>query len=211
MSVVDKFYCECEKAVTDTPESIPKYIAIRTTHLGDRIFDEEVRKKLVQDCESTIRELETYAREIKSELDEYSSKLNEQFFWSSNIPNKLDNRKAFESTIFAVTGGMNPILTRKEGNMFKESFGSPQLREYVENKKIEAEIKIPATMHTISGLVREYDDICDLIEDTKKAVPQIEQFIPLIKSLGNTFDPYLAERFRERMILAKNGLRMQVG
>ena len=50
------------------------------------------------------------------------------------------------------------------------------------------------------------------IEEVKESIEVIKNFELLIIYLENvSFDPDLSDRFRERMFLARNGIRLKVG
>jgi hypothetical protein len=210
MSIVDSFYCECEKAITETLESIPTYIAKQTLHLGDRIFDEETREKLIENCKSNTKELKRYKRELKSQGDGYTHDFNENIFWAYHLSPKLNDRRDFEITVLAGRRGTDPVISKEDERMLLESYGLPQLREYIEKRRIEAEIAAEQNLKNISEILKETAGLANQLEDNKKAIEALKNFKSFVHSLGNTFDLNLSDRFRQRMFLARNGVRLKV-
>ncbi len=213
MSVVDRLYCVCERVVEGESKVIPRYVANIVIQHGKKIFDEKKREEIIKECESKQKQLhKRFWSELKEDVDKYQHELNEFTFWSITLPNSLDDYKGFCSAVQWNSRGFDPKITMEEGKMLLESYGTTQLREYVEKKKIEAIVKFPKAQKNYEETLDEMKQIGREVKEVKKSIEVIKNFEALIESLKNeSFDQNLSNRFIERMYLARNGVRLKVG
>jgi uncharacterized short protein YbdD (DUF466 family) len=207
---MEKLYCKCERVIEGSSEEFPKYLANVVMHHGGEILDETGRRRIIEECESKIREYNKHIWKLKRAGDKYTHKERQLLFWAITLPNSLEDFDGFYSVVKWNAEGMGPVLSRKKEEMLLESYGSPQLKKYVEEMRLKAESKIPKFEEDFTRNVKELRELLSSQREAEKSIRILKDFGSLEKSIGNEeFNPSLSETFKQRILLARVGLQLR--
>lgn len=211
MSAVDRLYCLCEDVVEGNCDHVPRYFANIVIKYGKEVFDKNVREEIIEECESNMKRLVKAFRDTRDDASKCIGEADRLMFWSITLPNLIGNPKMFQSVIGNAYKGAKPFLKKEDSEMMLESYGSKQFKDYVDEMSLKSEAEIVKILEVCDQHFKEMRQINNEIGGCGVAVELLKNF----DSVAETFDfldydPASAERFKERIMLSRNGVKLKV-
>jgi len=215
MSTIEILYCESEKVFEQLEPAIKisKPLATCILHYGERILND--RRTVISDIEGKYKRIDgEWWRLAKEEVGEILRKFDEKVWWI-NLSKKLDDFDEFYSCVSWGETGYMPKITREKAKELIESFGSPQLKKYLEGEKSKAEVEIASILESYHSTLEMIGKLNKEIENTKNLIEELKGFDSLLLDVekvqpGYKVDKGLLEKLAERKASSKAGVNLKI-